>query len=42
MSKEKNEKRISGEAYNMKKQTIYIAEIKNRAKGALRAGAHTG
>ena len=36
------EKRISGEAYDINKQTIYSTKIKNRIKGALRPGDHTG
>jgi len=35
-------KRISGEAYDINKQTIYSTKIKNRIKGALRPGARTG
>jgi len=46
ISKEKvAKKRISGEAYDINKQTIccsYSAEIRNRIKGALRPGARTG
>ena len=36
------EKTISGEAYDINKQTIYSAEIKNRIKGTSCHGARMG
>ena len=35
-------KRISGEAHDINKQTIYSAKVKNQIKGALHPGARTG
>jgi len=43
ISKESEEKRISGEAYDTNKQTIYIVpKIQNRIKGTLCPGARRG
>jgi len=42
ISKKSEEKRISVEAYDINKQTIYIAPKQNRIKGALRPGPTRG